>query len=394
MSNSSHWKALVICPNKRLSGEFLSVLSHQLPFVPVVDTPVYPDRREVAQALKLQPCNLCFLDIGTQPERALNVIADLRAADPRIKIFALTAQNDADLVLRCLRAGANDFLTEPYTAEHVAPVFEKHLKSVDGQGTPNGRVYCVMPAKGATGSTTVATHLAFQLKKSGAKRVLLADLDPLTGTVAFILKVKCQYSFLDVLSRASILDDDLWRGMVTSSGGVDVLLPPEFLVEGTGDLHDASIIIHYARRAYDAVVLDSAHGFGDWSLTTARLCDDLLLVTTNELPSLQAAQRTLAYLEANQVHRSKIRIVVNRYSRDAGLSREVIGTALHTEVYHVLPSDFESVQKAVLEGKPVPAGTHFGKAIAVLAERLNGKEGPARNKTSGFGGLRALFSRG
>jgi len=54
----------------------------------------------------------------------------------------------------------------------------------------------------------------------------------------------------------------------------------------------------------------------------------LLLVTTNELPALQAAQRALSYLDTNRIGRWKIRLVVNRYLRDVGLSREVIGTAL------------------------------------------------------------------
>ena len=392
MSNSANWKALLICPNKRTSTDFLQVLSQHLPFVPVFDTQSYPDRRELAQALKLQPCNLCFLEVSSNPERAIAVITDLRAIDPRIKIFSLMDTNDAELVLRCLRSGADEFLSPPFTPEQVVPVLEKHLKAAETAIVPNGKVYCVMPAKGACGASTIATHLSFQFKKSGAKRVLLADLDPLTGTVAFILKVKCQYSFLDVLSRSNILDADLWKGMITQAGGVDILLPPEFLVDGTSDLKDSSTIVHYARRAYDAVVLDAAHGYGDWSLTLARLCDELLLVTTNELPSLQAAQRTLAYLETNGVHRSKIRIVVNRYNRDVGLSREVIGTALRGEVFHVLPSDFDSVQKAVLEGRPAPGASAFGKGIAVLAERLFGKE-ENRRKVSGFAGLRALFSR-
>jgi len=64
-----------------------------------------------------------------------------------------------------------------------------------------------MPAKGACGATTVATNLAFQWKRLGKKRVLLADLDPLGGTVfSFLLKVKCAYSFVDVLHRSSNLD--------------------------------------------------------------------------------------------------------------------------------------------------------------------------------------------
>ena len=52
-----------------------------------------------------------------------------------------------------------------------------------------------MPAKGACGATTIACNLAFQWKRLGAKKILLADLDPLTGTLSFLLKIKSIYSF-------------------------------------------------------------------------------------------------------------------------------------------------------------------------------------------------------
>ena len=59
---------------------------------------------------------------------------------------------------------------------------------------------------------------------------LLADMDPYTGIISFILKAKSTYSFLDVLNHSDALDNDLWKAMVTQRGGVDVLLSPESMV--------------------------------------------------------------------------------------------------------------------------------------------------------------------
>ena len=102
------------------------------------------------------------------------------------------------------------------------------------------------------------------------------------------------------------------------------------------------------------MIIDTGSVYTEWNLNCARAANELLLVTTNELPALQAAQRALSYLDTNRIGRWKIRLVVNRYLRDVGLSREVIGTALHTEVFETLPSDYEAVQKALLDGKPIP----------------------------------------
>ena len=170
--------------------------------------------------------------------------------------------------------------------------------------------------------------------------------------------------------------------MVTNVDGIDVLLAPELMVEGAQDLRDPSPMLEYARHAYDVVVIDTGSVYGEWNLNIARLANELLLVTTNELPALQAAQRALSYLDTNRIGRWKIRLLVNRYHRDVGLSREVIGTALHTEVFDILPSDYDAVQKSLMEGKPAPPSTPFGKSIMQLADRFGGRSEAAQKNTS------------
>ena len=140
-----------------------------------------------------------------------------------------------DLILRCLRAGALDFLIQPFTADQLDAALAKVARmqpSGEGAGKEPAKIFAVMPAKGACGATTIACNLAFQWKRLGAKKILLADLDPLTGTLSFLLKIKSIYSFLDALQRSHELDVDLWNAMVTPVNGVDVLLAPEMMVEG------------------------------------------------------------------------------------------------------------------------------------------------------------------
>lgn len=340
--------------------------------------------------------HLCFLDVGTDPEQALQLLGEMSRMGPSIQVVALLAGSDPDAMLRCLRGGASDFLIQPFTAEQIEGVLAKlaRTQQSEGGGKEPAKIIAVMPAKGACGATTIACNLAFQWKRHGAKRILLADLDPLTGTMSFLLKIKSIYSFVDVLMHAYELDHDLWNSMVTQVHGIDVLLAPEILVEGANDLRDPSPILDYARHNYDVVVIDAGGVYGEWNLSQARVANELLLVTTNELPSLQAAQRALSYLDANRIGRWKIRLIVNRYMRDVGLSREVIATALHTEVFDIFPSDYEAVQKSLMDGKPAPPSTTFGKSIMQLADKLSGRAETAKNKkSSSLGGLLGLFTK-
>ena len=83
-------------------------------------------------------------------------------------------------------------------------------------------------------------------------------------------------------------------------------------------------------------------------------------------------QRSLSYLDANNIGRYKLRLIVNRYDRHTGLSKDVIGTALHIDIFHIMPSDYEAIQKSLMEGKPLGHATSFGKSVVQLADRLAG----------------------
>lgn len=394
--NSASWRILTICPNPGIRAELTQLIKkYGLPD-PIAEEVHYPDARSIGQLITGHRPNLCFVEVTRTSKDALATIQAINQNDPGIGVVALLPSNDPEIILKCLRLGAREFLIQPLTAEQIEASLNKLIRTLpkDKIGPKNaGKVYAIMPAKGACGATTVATNLAFQWKRLGKKRVLLADLDPLGGTVSFLLKVKCAYSFVDVLHRSGSLDTDLWKAMVTSREGVDILLAPEMLVEGISDLKDVTPIINYARDHYDIIILDAGSVYGPWNLSQAHHADEILLVTTNELPALQAAQRALSYLDQAKIGRYKTRLVVNRYNRDVGLSMEVISTALNSDVYHVIPSDFEAIQRGLMEGKPIAPNSAVGKGMAHLGDRLAGREETERKSSSTLSGLLSLFSR-
>lgn len=394
-NDSGGWRALLISPSRGMRTELLPLLAQLLPQMPVLELETYPTRPVLAEVVADRAPNLCFLDVSSDPDRGLSLIADLLEVEKSMQVIVLMTSRGLDL-LRFLRMGAHEFLLSPFSPEQLQAALDRmsRLNPRGAAQASQGTVYCVMPAKGACGASMIACNLAYQWKRLGAKRILLADLDPLTGTQGFLLKLKSAYSFVDAVSRTVTLDTDVWHALVTPFHGVDVLLSPENPVDALHDIPDATTLVEFARQNYEKVVLDVSGAYGDWSLTLARLCDELILVTTNELPALQAAQRVLSYLDRNRVDRAKIRLVINRYNREVGLSREMIETALHTEIFHMIPSDYEAVQKALIDGKLISSGSSFGKSLIALADRLAGKDGPpAGRDTSKTGHPRGLLSR-
>lgn len=395
-SPASH-RAVIVTPNATIVGQLEPLFAAHFAGVPVTHLNRYPAPGNAGAAIGQAPSQLVFLDVSSSPEEALQLLTELSNLGSGTQVLALLSGDNPENILRCLRSGAADFLLQPFTGDQFEAVIAKlaRLRPAANASAGNCKVVAVMPSKGACGATTLACNLAFYWKRLGAKRILLADLDTLTGTLSFLLKIKATRSFLDVLQRAAELDEDLWRASVTTVNGVDLLLAPELITDGVSGLTDPSPILNYARNAYDVVILDTNSVYGAWNLSQARVANDILLITTNELPALQATQRALSYLDSNQIPNWKVHLVVNRYHQDVGLNRDVIGTALHTEVYESLPSDYDSVQKALMEGKPVQSATPLGKSLTQLTGRL---AGPAEKvvtgkKAGGLTGLLNLFSK-
>jgi len=391
--SNGNWKALFVSPNNQLTLEMLPLVSHHPALSAASQLRTYPSARELQENMAAHGANLCFLDVSTEPERALKCLADIMAINTAIPVIAILSGDDSGLILRCLRQGATEFLAQPFTQEQLDAAMAKILRLNPASAARRAKVYLVVPAKGGCGATTVATNLAWQWKRLGAKHILLADLDPHAGTLSFLLKIKATFSFLDVLHRSGDIDEDLWRAMVTTLNGVDVLLSPDSPGEGQSDLADAGPVIEYARYNYDVAILDTSSVYGRWNLSQAQAADEVLLITTNELPALQAAQRSLAYLQRNDIGRWKTKIIVNRYEQGIGLEQEVIGTALDADICHVLPSDPDAVQKSLMDGKLILPGSAFGKGLHALADRLSGREQKSHKSGSFTSSLMSLFSR-
>jgi pilus assembly protein CpaE len=393
-------KALVVCPQRQMMVEVLPLLASAVPLVPLRRINNFLDKKDIPEALAGFDARLCFLDFSSNGVGGFQTLEALQAAAPQIAVVALLASNNPELVLSCLRAGAAAFVVYPFTPDQIEGAVEAALRRLpsSNEAPAHARVIGVVPTKGGSGATTISCNLAWQCKRLGVTRVLLCDLDPLTGTISFLLKLKSTFSFVDVLHRSATLDDDLWKQMVAKVSGVDILLSPECVVDPGADLPPAHGLTEFAGPAYDAIVADMSGPFGSWNLSIARLCNDLLLVSTNDIQSLHATQRAIAYLEAHKVGRERFRVVINRYSKDTGLHVERIAEALGIEPAQIIPNDPESVSKSLMDGKPIPHSTPFGKALSSLVAQLELKwPEPARqSKTSSKampGLLSSMFSR-
>jgi pilus assembly protein CpaE len=378
------WKPLVICPQPDLQRRLGAVLDGMAIEQPCT-LAAYPEEGGIPAILQRHGCNLCFVDAATDGCRAESVVGE---AAPLVPVVVLHPRNDAGLILRCLRKGASEFVEDP-AGETLTGVFERLARTrYDGAEQSPGFVYCVVPGKPGCGASTIAAHLAIQMRADGINPVLLVDGDHLTASIAFMLRLKVEFHLEDVLKDWARMDEDVWSRLIVQAHGIDVLAAPEDPTTHTMvSKQFATELCAYWRERYEGVVIDMPDVRVAVDCGFAAQSDAVLLVTTNELAVLQAAGRCLRYLDSGLIDRGKLRLVLNRFAPANGLPSDDVKTALAIEPFAILHNDYEAIQTALLNGRPVAANTRFGASLQHLSRALTHKGAPAQKNPSWLSGL-------
>lgn len=293
-----------------------------------------------------------------------------------IPVVGLSPPHDADLILRCLRLGMSEFVSDPGT-EQVRNILERFGRArAPLTQRPAGCLYTVIPGKPGCGASSLAAHLAVQFGEGGATRVLLVDADPLTAGIAFMLKLGAGFHLGDVVRDWKRMDEDLWSRLRTSAWGIDLLLAPEDPATALSLGREmAGELAAFWRARYDVILVDTPNVGAAATSGFAAVSDQILLVTTNELPALHAARRAIAYLDEHVRDRDKLRLIVNRYTPATGLKHDDLNTAIELKPFAVLSNDYESLQAALLAGRPAGPTSPFGRSVIELSRRLRGEVG-------------------
>ena len=357
---------MVVCPNATMAQRILAALG-ELGIESATPLAEYPRIGQIAAIVQQGGADICFLDVATNSEHAQQLIAELA---PAVPVVALHTRADADLILRCLRRGACEFLTDA-PADALRSLFARLERSrqPDVERTL-GTIYAVVPGKAGSGASTVAAHLAIRLG-AGGSRVLLVDGDSLCGSISFLLKLKSEFHLGDVLRDLRRMDDDLWKQLTVRTCGIDVLAAPSSPTTRIEvNSQAAAELCTFWRERYEIVVLDLAEARAAADTGFAALADWVLLVTANELASLQATRRAAEYLEKPLGGHARLRLIVNRYNPATGLKREDVLRALGLEPFAVLVDDWATMQTSLLDGRPAPAASRFANSIDTLSRQL------------------------
>ncbi len=353
-------------------------------------------------AQELDP-DVVLMDINMPDIDGISATEIIRQKTPYIQVVILSVQSDQNYMRRAMLAGARDFLTKPPMGDELisavrraaenarterskdvpARVVSAGASGVSAVGTSalpavNGKIISVYSPKGGVGCTTVAVNLAIALHNEDTK-VVLVDSNIQFGDVAIFMNEQGKNTFSELAPRVDQLEAEVVESILIkhSSTGVRILAAPQKPdLEETVTADQFEKVISYLKQMYAYVVIDTTSVLTDIAKVAVSLSDVILLVVTQEIPSIKSARLFLDLLQMNNFDSNRILFVMNKFDKRISITPERVGENLKQPVTAVIPFDERIVVPSVNRGVPFMVDNKtqpVGRGIYAIAEGVRAR---------------------
>ncbi len=338
--------------------------------------------REGLDLTKEAKPDVVLMDINMPDMDGITATENIQKLVPFTKIIILSVQSDPNYMRRAMLAGARDFLTKPPSVEELTAAIrragtlsrEERAKaaasftaqapggigqsSTSAPTTMYGKVVVIYSPKGGTGSTTIATNLAMSLHNDETP-VILVDGNLQFGDVGVFLNQQSKFSIVDLAPRADELDPEIVDGCLVkhNASGVKILPAPsrpEYAENVTGEQFGK--VIKFLCRMFSYVVVDTSSYLTDITLAAIESSDILVLITTQDIPSLKNSRLFLDLSDMLGIERRRMLFTMNRFDKRLGITPERVSENFKQEIVAVIPLDDRVVVPSVNRGLPLMLG--------------------------------------
>ncbi len=305
------------------------------------------------EIVRLKPM-AAIITLGTNADQAVKLIQRLNSEAPNTVVISSASDPSPDLVLQSLRAGAREFLQLPIREQELKTVLDRVAEFCAGRVEApkrKGRVIAVFSSKGGCGTSFIAANLAVATNA----RTALVDLNLQAGDLPLFLGIDPRYSFADMAENRARLDDALIKSFVSPySSNLSLIAAPKE-ADSADEVEPEHVfeVLQRLRESYEYVVLDPQHTFDSITLAALDQADEIVLVLTLDIPAIRSTQRALEIFDRLGYPRKKIRIVVNRWSKQIDLDLRQVEKFLGEPVIGFIPSDYQTAVTSINLGQPL-----------------------------------------
>lgn len=342
----------------------------------------YPELDDVPQLVE-NGFDVIIVDLDSDPERALDLVEHI-CGNSAATVMVYSTQADPELLVRCMRAGAREFLNQPIAPNTIAEALVRASVRRPAVRVPKktlGRLLIFAGAKGGSGVSTIASNFAILLAQESKQNTLLLDLDLPLGAAALDLGITTQFSTANALQDSSRLDSNFLTKLLSKhSSGLSVLSAPDNYTPVHASDEAVSRLLTVARQDFDYVVIDAGSSMGSTYKTLLEGASVVYLITQVSIAELRNSNRLIA--EFFQGPTPKLEIVLNRFTANTlGIDEEGITKALTESPRWRIPNDYVTVQRAQNTATPLALGdTAIAAVIRQMARTACGLPAVAEKK--------------
>lgn len=318
----------------------------------------------LGQALAQFQAEVLIVHLDPNPVGMMEAVAPiLETHKGRISAICMTEDRNAELVVRAMRAGMKEFLWKPFPPEQLNEILQRVGSEAPRGGGRVGRLIPVVGTAGGVGATCIAANLGVELAQiegynspTGRASVAIVDLDFRFGQVAMFLDAQPQYTIAELTETPESIEADLIeRVMFKHPSGAHVLAHPVDLAQAERiSAAQCASVLAALQTHYDYVVVDGPVRMDATAKAVFDMTDIHLVVFQLLVPVVRNTERMLHDMARNGFSMDRVRLVCNRFGREAGLLEAGdVETTLGRKIDFCLPDDWKTSCTAVNMGAPL-----------------------------------------
>jgi pilus assembly protein CpaE len=308
-------------------------------------------------------------------EAAASLADTLRVTRPTISVILIRRRVDTRVLAEALRSGMREVVEERDLTGLGAAVSRAREvwqalsgTSATGSEVSRGRLVTVFSPKGGVGKTTLAVNLSLALSQGGTRKVCVVDLDLAFGDVAITLQVFPARTIADAVHLESGLDFHVVEPLLTNYHDQLSALVAPVQPDAKDSIPPSLVgrILNLLKQQFDFVVVDTSPAFDE--------TDDLLLVTTLDVPTLKNVKVAVETLDLLNFPKPRRHLILNRADDKVGLTADKVESTLGMTIAAAIPTSTQ-VAHATNSGEPIllSAPRHqVSQALNKLAASLSG----------------------
>jgi pilus assembly protein CpaE len=313
----------------------------------------------------LQP-DIVLLEVEASVIPTLDAVKKIKEELPDTGIILSSHEASPQLILSCIRAGAQEFVSRPMdiselekAVDHIRKVLERTVPA----GKKRGKVLTVFSVKGGIGATAVVANLGVALAARSDTKTALVDLSFHMGDLGLMLDLPPRYSLTDAVGSEGGIDGTKLPAILSQHpSGVHLLTvaaSPE-----VGDEISASHMTElfgYLNTMFDWIVVDAGRHLDDRTIEVLTLSDAILVLSCLDLPTIRNVKRYVEIFDKLEIDRERIHLVVNRFIKKSRLSLNDLETTVGLETFWTIPNDFAPMSLGIDRGSPAVLQTPKAK---------------------------------